>query len=243
MKLNQIIAVEKGIKGKVTADVDVLYKALQKPALFEGVMKNYKPRDEADTEVVPGQRTQIQVGVPQILTQTQERLTELFNISAQKDFANCTALADVEVDGQVLLTEAPATYLLFLEKQLTDLHTFVEKLPVLDPAEEWTWDADQGVYRTKPALTARTKKVQKPLVLYPATAEHPAQTQIITEDIVAGTWETTRYSTAVPVTKKAALVQRVQKLQHAVKFAREKANMVDAPKQEVGAKILGWIFA
>ena len=29
------------------------------------------------------------------------------------------------------------TYLLFLEKQLTDLHTFVKKLPVLDAAESW----------------------------------------------------------------------------------------------------------
>jgi len=34
----------------------------------------------------------------------------------------------------------PATYLLFLEKQLTDLHTLVSKLPVLDASETWVFD-------------------------------------------------------------------------------------------------------
>jgi len=243
IKLNQVIAVEKGIKSRVTADVDALYKAVQKPALFEGMVKKYQKKSEDDGEDVPGQRTVIQAGVSQVLAQVQVRLADLFDVSAQKDFANCEAKATVEVDGEALIVDAPATYLLFLEKQLTDLNTFVEKLPVLDAAEEWTWDAEQGVFRTKAALTSRTKKVQKPLVLYPATPEHPAQTQIITEDIIAGTWETTRYSTAIPNTRKAVLIARVQKLHHAVKFAREQANMVDAPKKEVGGKILGWIFA
>lgn len=240
-KLNQVIAVEKGIKSKVTADIDVIYKAVQKPALFEGFVKTYKKRNEEE-EDQPTQRQKVQASVGNALTDVSNRLTALFDVTAQKDFANCNAKADVVVDGETLLTGAPATYLLFLEKQLTDLSTFVEKLPVLDAAEEWTLDPNESLYRTAPALTNRTKKVQKPLVLYPATAEHPAQTQLITEDVVAGTWEQIRFSGAMPFTAKKALVLRVLKLGQAVKQAREAANLADAPEQNVGAKILGWIF-
>jgi len=59
----------------------------------------------------------------------------MFDIVATQDWANCQAVADVVVDDQVILAQVPFTHLLFLEKQLLDIQTLVEKLPVLDPAE------------------------------------------------------------------------------------------------------------
>lgn len=241
MKLNQIIAVEKTIKSKVVADVDLLYKAVQKPVLFEGFIKTYKKKDDAG-EDYPPERQRVQGVVSQVIAEVTERTKELFDVTAQKDWANCTAKADVIVDGEKILEGAPTTFLLFLEKQLTDLRTMVEKLPVLDPSEDWELDASNGLFKTKPTETIRTKKVQKALVLYPAVDKHPAQTQLITEDEAVGTWEKVRFSGAMKDLARRALVQRLERLQVAVKQAREQANLTEAPKIEVGEKILKWIF-
>lgn len=241
MKLNQVIAVEKGIKQRIMTEVDALYKAIQKPTLFDGFRKSYQKTKE-DSEALPPQQQKVQFNANAVLEGAASKLNELFDVTAQKDFANCNAKADIELDGSVLLTGVPSTYLLFLEKQLTDLHTFVGKIPTLDPAEDWEWDSVKQLWATKPTQTARTNKVPKPIVLYPATPEHPAQTQLISEDIIVGTWEQVKFSGAVTEQFRAGLLARIEKLQRSVKFAREQANLVDAPAQAVGEKLLAWIF-
>lgn len=241
MKLNQVIAVEKGIKGKAQGEVDTIYKAVQKPALFEGSTKLYKKKAD-DDEDVPGTKQHVQLKAKDALFDIAARWRALFDVTAQKDYANCVAKANVVVDGTLVLEQVPVTYLLFLEKQLTDLYTIVGKFPTLDPAEQWQWDAASSVYFTEPVLTTRTKKVNKAIVLYPATDKHPAQTQLVVEDVSVGTWETRRFSGAMPQDERRKLMDRIERLQHAVKSAREAANTVDAPTQEVGNKIFGWIF-
>jgi hypothetical protein len=243
MKLNQVIAVEKGIKSKVTSDVDTIHKSAQKPILFEGMAKTYKKKNDEDQDEVPAQRQHVQMVAARALADIGLRWRELFDVTAQKDYANCVARASIVVDGQTLLGDVPVTYLLFLEKQLTELYTIVSKFPTLDPSEVWQEDVAQGLWRTEPTLTTRTKKVQRPIVLYGATDKHPAQTQLIVEDIPVGTWETTRYSGALPETEHRRLLARIEKAQHAVKAAREQANMVDAPAQAIGEKVFGWLFA
>jgi hypothetical protein len=74
-------------------------------------------------------------------------------------------VADVVVDGVVLATAVPVTHLLFLDKQLSDMRTFIAKLPVLDPAKEWQYDPNKGMYTTKfPEQRIKTRKVHKSLV-------------------------------------------------------------------------------
>ena len=241
-KLSQVIAVEKNIKSRVNTTVTELYKSAQHPALFEGFNKKYKPLEEG-AEVFPNESKKVQLSSKDVLTKTTAALVELLDVTATKDFANCSASADVVVDGVTLVEKAPVSYLLFLEKQLTDLHTLVATLPTLDPAEDWTLDANANLFKTDATTTTRTKKVQKPVVLYPATTEHPAQTQLITEDITVGNWELVKFSGALPVPQKEALLAKLEKLQKAVKFAREDANGANATEQLVGAKLLGWLTA
>ncbi len=240
-KLNQIIAVEKGIKSRSTAEMSEIYKAVQKPSLFDGFDKRYSPINE-DDEKQPPQSQRVQMNAPDMIRRAAKSLSELFDVTAAKDYANCGATADVKVDGAVLVPHAPVTYLLFLEKQLTDLHTFVGALPVLDPAEAWTLDANSNLYRTAPSQTTRTRKVQKPIVLYPATPEHPAQTQLITEDVNVGTWEQVKLSGAVPEPQRKAMLERVEKLQRAVKFAREEANGADVEAKQIGDVVFNWLL-
>ena len=73
----------------------------------------------------------------------------------------------------MLLSDVPVTYLLFLEKQLVDLHTFVRKLPVLDASETWAFDASADCWATEAIQTVRTKKIPRNHVKAEATEHHP----------------------------------------------------------------------
>lgn len=240
-KLNQVVAVEKGVKSRVYAEFSEMHKQSQKPDLFTGFAKNYRKRDE-EGEEYPPERKKVQLVAGTMLAQAATLLTELFDVTATKDWANCHARADVTVDGEVLLAQVPVPFLLFLEKQLSDLHTFVDKIPTLDESDDWQDDPNSGLFKTAAIPTQRTKKVQRPVVMYEATKEHPAQTQLITEDVTVGYWDTVKHSGALPIPRKALLLERLEALSKAVKFAREQANAADAPEQNVGRKIFEYLL-
>ena len=241
-RLNQIIAVEKGIKSRSFQELTEAHHALQKPNLLSGISRTYRPKDE-EGEQLPPESTRVQAKTNDIIRQTVDVLTKLFDVTATKDWANCRAKADVVVDGQTLLTEVPATYLLFLEKQLVDLHTFVKKLPTLDPSESWTFDAGADAWATDPVQTVKTKKIPRNHVKAEATEKHPAQVEVYYEDVTVGYWRTVKFSGALPAQRVNDLLERVEKLQQAVKFAREEANNLEVENEQVGAKLLGYLFA
>ena len=239
-KLNQIIAVEKGAKSQNTAVLSEIYKAAQKAPLFDGFSKTYQPLDE-DGEVFPPESKHVQYRVPDIIKQAVDSLTDLFTITARKDFTNTQAKADIKIDGKVLLTGVPVPYLLFLEKNILDLRTFANSLPTLDQAEIWT--QGDGLWRTAPIMTHKSKKIQKPVVLYEATKEHPAQVQLAGEDVTVGHWRNVKLSGAIPVTEKQAIVARVEKLLRAVKEAREEANAFEeVPVPKVADTLFSYVF-
>lgn len=241
-KLNQILAIEKGIKTRVYGEFTELHQATQKPGLMNGFHKSYQPRDE-EGETYPPESQKVQHNAADVLDRVAAGLAELFDITATKDWANCTARADVVVDGRALIKDCPATYLLFLEKQLSDLHTFIGKMSELDPGADWNVDPGTGLYKTEPMTTQRTKKVQKPITLYEATKEHPAQTQLITEDVIAGQWLTIKYSGAIAAPRKKQLLNRIEKLNQAVKFAREQANAAEATDKKLGREVFDYLFS
>lgn len=235
-RLNQVIAIEKGVKSRVYGDLTEVNKQVQKSDLFDGFVKVFEPTVE-DAESLPTEEKRVQLVVPEVLKSTLTKLTELFDVTATKDYANCRAFGDVVVDGDVLLEKVPATYLLFLEKQLTDMRTFVSNMPTLDLIEDWMKDPNSDLFKSKEKKVHRTRKVQRGIVLYDATKEHPAQTQLITEDVVIGYYNTVRHSGAMPLPEKQVLAERVESLLKAVKSAREEANMVEVEEVKVGDKI------
>ena len=116
-RLNQIIAVEKGIKSQSLRELTDAHQLLQKNAMMSGISRTYRPKDE-DGEQLPPESTKVQVKAQDVINSTTEILTKLFDITATKDWANGSAVADVVVEGKLLLAQVPVTYLLFLEKQL-----------------------------------------------------------------------------------------------------------------------------
>jgi len=240
-KLNQIIAVEKGVKSKSFQELTDAHHAVQKAALLSGIARTYQPKDE-EGEQLPPEATKVQVRTEEVLREVSKTLTRLFDVTATKDATNCVAKANVVVDQKTLLSDVPVSYLLFLEKQLTDLHTFVKKLPLLDAAEDWNFDESADYWRTEQVRTIRTKKVPRNHVKAEATEKHPAQVEVYYEDVAVGYWTTVKFSGALPAKRVNDILDRVLKLQTAVKFAREEANSIEAVDQRVGAAVFGYLF-
>lgn len=239
--LNQVIAVVAPKKAKVTQTVTEAYHKIQKTPLFDGISRTYQPKDE-DGEKLPAESKAIQVKATDLIQEVSAALTELFDVVATQDYANCKAAADVVVDGAVVLKQVPVTHLLFLEKQLTDVCTFIGKLPTLDPAETWQYNEAADHYATPPAESTRTKKVPKAFVKYEATKEHPAQVETFHEDVLVGYWRTVKFSGALPARRKNELLDRARKLQEAVVKAREQANTLEVQAVQIGATVFAYIL-
>jgi len=223
-KLNQVIAVRDGTKPRVYAEISNLDKIAQKPELFNGFSKTYQPKEEGGT-VLPPERKRVQYTTETVLRTVAALSTELFDITARTDWTNCHAKAAVLLDGTEILPPAPVSFLLFLEKQLTDLRTMVGRMPLLDDAEEWAHDGQAGLWKTEATQTIRTKKVPKVITLVQPTEQHPGQAQVYPEDVPEGVWNAVKMSGAMEKPARDAMLARIEKLLLAVKTAREEANM------------------
>lgn len=239
--LGQIIAVEQGERERTQETVREALRQLGEGKLLTGIEKRYRPRDEEDTEQLPDESFKVQATVQDALNTVQRRLTRLWDLAGAKENTNIDASADVIVDGMVLLENVPVTYLLFLERELGNLRDLIRQLPLLDPAVDWEPQGD-GVYATEPFETTRGKKVPKSYVAYEATATHPAQVQIFTEDVVAGYWTNRRFSGALPKVRQRQILDRIDELSRAVRFAREAANKTEVIDRNLGRTALEYVF-
>jgi len=240
-KLNQIIAVVNGKKTQTKKSLTDIYKKLQKSALFEGISRSYTPADD-DGEMLPPEKKNVQYNSKAAIDEAQQCLKDLLDVTATQDWGNCQARGTLTVDGETVLEDVPVTYLLFLEKQLVDMQTFVQAIPVLDSAEAWSWDENADCYATEPSFSNRTKKVPRSHVLYEATEKHPAQVEMYHEDVKVGEWRTTKFSGALAAQEKNEILQRVRRLQEAVKFAREEANSMEVDDVNIGNRVFDFVF-
>jgi hypothetical protein len=240
-RLNQINALVKGTKAQTLRTFTDLHRTVGKAPLLSGISRTYQPRDD-EGERLPSESTRVQVTVDSVLPQVSVALGRLFDLQLTQDATNCVARADVVVDGATILADAPVTYLLFLEKQLTDLRTFVDGLPTLDAAERWEFSDGFGCYASEPAETVRTKKVPRNHVRAEATAHHPAQVDVYMEDVPQGTWTTVKLSGAMPADRVRQLRTRIAALIDAVKIAREAANTITVEDRKAGEQVFGYLF-
>ena len=241
MKLHEVVAVRKGIKSRTYSELTELFRRAQNNDLYNGLSREFLPLDD-DGETFPSESKQVQLVAEDVLKRVSKLRTRFLDIEATQEWGNLEARGDVEVDGHVLLVGVPATLLIFLEKELNDLHTFVSAMPVLDESRTWTKDPNSKLFHTAPLRTHKTKKVQRPVVLYDATEHHPAQTQMITEDVTIGHWQTTYQSGALPVPRKEALLERIDGLRNAVKRARSRANDTEVQRRQIGTILMSYLL-
>lgn len=241
-KLNQVVAIRKGVSSRVDKDLTTIYQTLKNPSLFNGHSKKYYRKDDA-SETFPDDNQKVQFNAAEQLARMGELEIELFDIELTADAANCSAKADIIVDGKVIQTGVPAVTLLFLEKRLGKVRDSIISAPELATDENWVEDANSKLFRSDARMTSRTKKDQRALVLHPPTKEHPAQTAQITVDVVVGEFETVKLSGALPHDLKQRYLKRVDKLIDAVRTAREQANLQEAPDMKLGEAMFSYLLA
>ena len=240
-KLKQWVGVRKGVSQKATSALTVLHRDSQKASNYAGLSKKYRPKTD-DAETYPPESKNVVLVGEQVLQSAQEVETDWWDVIATCERGNQEAKADLVVDGEVLVKDASVPLLLFLDKRIKDLTVFVEKLPTLDPNEVWEKDANGDLYRTDKQTTHRTAKEQVAIVLYDATDHHPAQTQLITKDVLVGWWDTIKTSGALPAPRKREVLKRLDKLGRGIKFAVEQANDTEVKQQHIGDALFSWLL-
>jgi hypothetical protein len=128
---------------------------------------------------------------------------------------------------------------------LTDWQTIIRKIPVLDPAEEWTYDAEKGVYRTQPTPSFRLETRFFNHVKWAPTPEHKQdpQVDVYKREVPVGTWTTVKFSGAIGADRKKALEDRIGVLLDAVRKAREEANSIEVKSVSYAEDLFGWLLA
>lgn len=241
-KLNQIVAIEHATKPRAYAEITALNKLIQQESGFFGLSRIYQPIAD-DGVKLPSESKRVSVRMEEIASRIERTYSEWYAVAARKDWTNQKANADIKIGDRVLLPGVPVTFLLFLEKQLTDLRALMNRAPILPEDENWKWDNAISLWVSEPVSTHRTDKVQMPITLYPATDKHPAQTQMVVKDVLVGHWSTIKQSGAMSREEKDKVLERIQVLIDAVKVARVEANMVEEIKPpNVGEAIFGFLM-
>lgn len=246
--LHQIIAVERGAEAEAKSELDKVRLLLsvggdRNP--LTGLSRTHEPRTDADVRQ-PAEERRVQLTTTALLDHAAQSLARFMDVKFTREYGNTAARADVTVDGQPLLTDVPAGYLLFLESQLASLITgLIEKLQVRDPAEEWnpSPEAGHGVFASVPRNTlSTTKRPEKQELAPPDAHGNAAQVRWYDADVVTGTWTWIKYSGQLSMAEVQAIRDRAVKLLNAVKQAREQANRLEVTSREAGAAVLGYVF-
>lgn len=246
-KLHELLAVESNLENqaaKTRTDLTATFE--KKRHLFEEKRVTFTPATEngqATTET----QSDIQTNVNKELGWVQTHIAKALDASYQVAETNTQARADIVLEdeaGTVLLKNVPATALLELEKRMAEITALITAVPTLDPAKGFTMDKDRNLYVARPVSKTRTQKTKKVFIKYEATKEHPAQTELLDQDVVVGTIQEQEWSGLITPAEKAELINRVEILSRAVRRARSRANDAEVnTNQKIGAKLLGYVFS
>jgi hypothetical protein len=245
--LSQLLGLLDGAKADAKTTIDRAHKACQRQGVFDGMHRVFAAMEETEdgrpADWEPPQIRHVQTRAGALVDEVQPDWVRLLDAIAAVDATNAVAKADVILaDGTVLARDVLGVTLLALERQITDLLTFVEKLPVLPPDERWTFDGDLDAWVSSPSTTFKTKKIEKGLVVVPATKEHPAQAKTTTEDVRVGTWTSVKHSGAASPESVREMRARARALQDAVRGARQRANAAPAVNVRIGDNLLRYVF-
>lgn len=252
-RISQILGIVGGVKADTVAQTAALEQIITgSPDLLAGLLRTYRPRadprpGEPPPLQRPAQEKRVQVTVDEVLGKIAELVGRQLDVTRTLDEAKTRASADVVVDGEVLLPQVTTDHLVFLEGRLDALGAFIAKLPVLEAAEDWTTEgAEQGQHRTPAVETTSNDSVffnhvlQHPVVIDGQLVQ--PQVQVMKRDEVVGFWTTVKFSGAIEPRRKREILDRLSKVRRAVTFAREEANMSEAPDVREGDKLFGYLL-
>lgn len=228
-KLHELLAVEQQLKTQSESTRAELKNTFDKKKhLFEEKRSSFVPNKEG---LLPASEVQsdIQSTVPQEFKWISGIMTKAMDTSYGVAEGNMLSRADVIMDdGSVVLSNVPATALMELEKRVSEIHELIKTAPTLDPAKGFRLDPDRGkdIFKAREITKTRTQKAQRVIVKYAATEHHPAQTELVSEDVPIGTITEQEWSGLITPARKSELLEKTEELKRAVKKAKFRANEV-----------------
>lgn len=238
--LGQIVAIDTSTKTQVQGEFDQLYHNFKKADLFRGMNKVHEPFDGFLPQ--PATQQLVQANAHEMLLRIEKILTRKIDVEATKNLADTTAKADVVLDGRALLANVPITTLLFLKNEISNFLTVFKSIPVQSLSERWEPTTATGMYRTPEEIVPSTAKISEHRIIVPPTDKFPAQTQLVSEDRQSGTYKTVKFTAALPVNQRDALVERTGALLDAIKQAIVVANHEPVTDVEAGATIFNYLL-
>jgi hypothetical protein len=246
-KLHELLAVYTSVTGQATklrGDLSNLFE--KKSHHFRRTIKTFHSLTENEPPKVEDQQD-IQTTVGEEIKWIRPKLTQQVDVNYQIDCGNKEAKADlVTENGETLLRDLPTTTLLWLEKRVAEWKDLIAAIPTLDPAKGFQPDAAQGpdIFMAREVTKPRTRKGKKLYIKYEATDKHPAQTELIDEDIPVGTTTDQEWSSLITPAKKAELLDQAEILSRAVSRARAKANehAIEVKEMKIGDTLLDFVF-
>lgn len=241
--LHALLAVEADIRGefdKILAEAKKTFK--DKQSHFDGHHRTLKMKDDtrAQEEAAGEEHKAMVTTVPAKLAYTGKVFVRYIDALMQKELTNQNAKADLRINGTVIAEDVPATCLLAIENKMKFFRSMAEQVPTWAPGIEWEPDPSEGehVYRAKHAETAlKTENIIKPYELSPATKEHPAQVDKLTDQVPIGLFTRQKWTGMVSPAQKSKLLGAIDEVIRAVKQARMKANEEEVVHGEIGEKL------
>lgn len=246
-KLYEVISIDKDLKTatlQILAETEHTFSA--KTQHFDGYVKTYHPFVEEDTNQVPTERDEIVTTIDKKLNYTFNKLINHLDVSFKKEQANQRAMADIVIDGKIVASDVPATYLLSLENLFTPIRKILMAIPTLQPGILWEKDKNlgPGIYKSKHNIeTLKTSKTFMSKILVEPTKEHPAQIEKWAEAVPIGKYITESMSGRYSSADKAEILKRFDKFCVAVKQARQRANAVDVTDKKIGEKLTNYLLS
>lgn len=243
-KLHEFIAVEPSLKAtaeKIEAETVVTFT--KKEPHFDGQSRHYIPASDTEEQLGSEDKPVVETVFGK-LDWTFSKKIDAMSVTFAKEIANTVAKADIEINGEIF-ANLPATVLLNCENSLLRVRKVLEAIPTLDPSDIWTKSTNAGeeeIFVTETRKTDRTKKIEDWVIIVPSTDKHPAQTQKVAKDVIAGKWETFKKSGRISVTEKAKMLERLDNTVRELKKARERANLAEVTEQETATKFAKTIF-
>lgn len=244
-KLHELLAVE--------SDLENIYKTMltetqnafsKKPHLFFGYEKHLENFNEDQIET-PREYQEITTTVNDKLDYTNKHIIKYFDAVLQKELTNQQAFADIIIDGIVIATNMPTTFLLGLESKLKNVRNLYDAIPTLPPGIAWENDNMKGenIFKmTHPEKKYKTAKTFRHKILYEATEHHPAQIEKWEENENIGMYITDKWCGFITPLEKSLLLKRLDKLIRAIKQARQRGNNKEVVKNNIGEIFFNYVM-
>lgn len=244
-KLHELLAVDSKVKSQAATIIGETHQEFSnRPNHFTEQQVVFKPNEEGAEDIPEGGHSMAST-VRKRLEYTFRHICKMMDVDFNIESSNQMAKADVVIGGTKIVEDAPATWLLHCEKRLSEVINLLKKAPSLDVSKRWEKVTNEfgDIHRVvDDDIRIRTKKVTKSITMAEATEHHPAQCQLVSEDIPIGKVVTKFSSGQLSSAEKADIIDRAERLLRAVKKARSKANNTDATNRKVSKTFFDFIL-